>query len=139
MSLESPPKKLSQSFVCLDQGVPIAFHFKSSVPENNANPDVATSCALELEINQASLLPLTPAKKDHYEISNQEAPPKLKKFGRSRELARYFHQYECEDFMEYAVDTFDWKKSGPLVVPNFGTMSLIRDIWLKCPYFVPNR
>ena len=27
---------------------------------------------------------------------------------------------------------------GPLVVPNFGTMSLIRDIWLKCPYFVPN-
>ena len=111
MSLESPPKKLSQSFVCLDQGVPIAFHFKSSVPENNANPDVATSCALELEINQASLLPLTPAKKDHYEISNQEAPPKLKKFGRSQELARYFHQYECEDFMEYAVDIFDWKKS----------------------------
>ena len=28
--------------------------------------------------------------------------------------------------------------SGPLVVPNFGTMSLIRDIWPKCPYFVPN-
>ena len=26
---------------------------------------------------------------------------------------------------------------GPLVVPKFGTMSRIRDIWLKCPYFVP--
>ena len=32
----------------------------------------------------------------------------------------------------------DLKWSEPLVVPNFGTMSRIRDIWLKCPYFVPN-
>ena len=29
-------------------------------------------------------------------------------------------------------------QAEPLVVPNFGTMSRIRDIWLKCPYFVPN-
>ena len=28
--------------------------------------------------------------------------------------------------------------ADPLLVPNFGTMSRIRDIWLKCPYFVPN-
>ena len=81
-----------------------------SVSEFNAKPDVATS-ALELESSQADRPPLTPEIKDHGEFSDQEAPPRLKKLGRSRRLTRYFHQYECEDFMEYTVDIFDWKKS----------------------------
>jgi len=75
--------------------------------------DVASS-ALELESNHASAcqLQVTPTKKNQDELCNQEAPPpKLTKVGRSRVLSRYFHQYECEDFMEYAVDTFHWKKS----------------------------
>ena len=110
MSLESPPKRLSQSYDWVDHDYPTAMHFMSSFSEITAKPDVATS-AHELESSHASWLPLTPVKKDPDEFSNQEAPPRLKKLGRSRELTRYFHQYECEDFMEYAVDIFDWKKS----------------------------
>jgi len=110
LSLESPRKRFSQSYDWVDQDCPTTIHFMSSVSDVLAKPDVATS-ALELESSQVNGLPLTPAKKVHDEISNQEAPPRLKKFGRSRDLTRYFHQYDCEDFMEYAVDIFDWKKS----------------------------
>merc|ERR1712002_783043 len=110
LSLESPRKRLSQSYDWVDQGYPTANYFERSVSEFNAKPDVATS-AHELESSQVGQLPLTPAKKDHDEYSNQDAPPRLRKLGRSRKLTRYFHQYECEDFMEYAVDIFDWKKS----------------------------
>jgi len=110
LSLESPRKRLSQSYVWLDQGCATTYEVASSVSEFNAKADVATS-ALELEISRTDRLPLTPARKDHDEFSDQEAPPRLKKLGRNQRLTRYFHQYECEDFMEYAVDIFDWKKS----------------------------
>ena len=39
------------------------------------------------------------------------APKKHKNRGRAEQLQRYIHKYECEDLMEYAVDTFQWKLS----------------------------
>jgi len=96
----------------MDLDYPSNTPFTSSYSEYKLITDVATS-ALELESSRASSCQLlvTPSKKNQDELSNQEAPPRHKKVGRSRELARYFHQYECEDFMEYAVDLFVWKKS----------------------------
>jgi len=112
ISLESPGRRLSQSYDWLDLDYPSNTPFTSSYSEYKLITDVATS-ALELESSRASSCQLlvTPSKKNQDELSNQEAPPRHKKVGRSRELARYFHQYECEDFMEYAVDLFVWKKS----------------------------
>jgi len=114
ISLESPGRRLSQSYDWVDQGYPSSNLFTSSYSELKVMPapDVATS-ALELESCHASAcqLQVTPINKNEDELFNQEAPPRHRKAGRSRELTRYFHQYECEDFMEYAVDIFDWKKS----------------------------
>ena len=42
------------------------------------------------------------------------------------------------EFITSVQNICGWVSSGILGVPNFGTMSLIRDIWPKCPYFVPN-
>merc|ERR1712212_477596 len=112
ISLESPSRRLSQSYDWVDQDYPASALCTGSYSEYNVMADVSTS-ALELESSHASVCQLlfTPAKKNLDELCNQEAPPRHKKVGRSRELTRYFHQYECEDFMEYAVDIFDWKKS----------------------------
>merc|ERR1711970_972108 len=112
ISLESPGRRLSQSYDWVDQDYPSSNLFTSSYSEFKLMPDVATS-ALELESSHASAcqLQVTPAKKNQDELCNQEAPSRHQQVGRSRKLTRYFHQYECEDFMEYAVDIFDWKKS----------------------------
>jgi len=114
ISLESPGRRLSQSYDWVDHGYPSSNLFTSSYSEFKVMPapDVATS-ALELESSHASAchLQVTPRKKIQHELSNQEAPLRHQNVGRSRKLTRYFHQYECEDFMEYAVDIFDWKKS----------------------------
>ena len=40
-----------------------------------------------------------------------QAPKKHKNHGRAEQLTRYIHKYECEDFMEYAVDIYQWKRS----------------------------
>jgi len=39
------------------------------------------------------------------------APKKHKNRGRAEQLQRYIHKYDCEDLMEYAVDTHQWKVS----------------------------
>lgn len=39
------------------------------------------------------------------------APKKHKNRGRAEQLQRYIHKYDCEDLMEYAVDTYQWKLS----------------------------
>jgi len=44
-------------------------------------------------------------------VGSPPAPKKLKNRGRAEELQRYIHKYECEDMMEYAVDTHHWKVS----------------------------
>merc|ERR1712179_373914 len=113
ISLESPGRRLSHSCDWVDQGYPSSNLITSSYVECKVMADVATS-ALELDSSYAASacqLQVTPTKKNQDELGNQEPPPRLKKVGRSRELTRYFHQYECEDFMEYAVEIFDWKKS----------------------------
>merc|ERR1712002_427502 len=92
LSLESPGRRLSQSYDWVDQGYPSIAPFTNSYSEYNVTADVATS-ALELESSHASACQLlfTPAQKNLDELSNQEAPPRLNKVGRSRELTRYFH------------------------------------------------
>ena len=37
--------------------------------------------------------------------------PKKQKRGRASQLQRYVHKYSCEDYMEYAVDSHQWKVS----------------------------
>jgi len=111
MSLESPVKKLSQSYDWMDRESCNNL-FESSCCEVKVKPPAEATSALELESSLAGYLPVTPVKVYDSPTINQEAPARInKKIGRSRQLTRYFHQYECEDFMEYAVDTFDWKKS----------------------------
>ena len=57
---------------------------------------------------------MTPAssganKMDKYE--QLKAPKKHNNRGRAEQLTRYIHKYDCEDFMEYAVDIHHWKVS----------------------------
>ena len=44
-------------------------------------------------------------------LASPSAPKKHKNRGRAEQLQRYIHKYDCEDLMEYAVDTFQWKLS----------------------------
>lgn len=44
-------------------------------------------------------------------LASPSAPKKHKNRGRAEELQRYIHKYDCEDMMEYAVDTYQWKLS----------------------------
>jgi len=105
-------KKLSQSYDWMDRESSCNNLFDSSCCEVKVNPPAEATSALELESSVAGYLPVTPVKVYDSPTWNQEAPARInKKIGRSRQLTRYFHQYECEDFMEYAVDIFDWKKS----------------------------
>ena len=48
-------------------------------------------------------------KLDKYE--QLKAPKKHNNRGRAEQLTRYIHKYDCEDFMEYAVDIHHWKVS----------------------------
>jgi hypothetical protein len=48
-------------------------------------------------------------KMDKYE--QLKAPKKHNNRGRAEQLTRYIHKYDCEDFMEYAVDIHHWKVS----------------------------
>jgi len=110
MSLESPVKR-SQSYDWIDQDYPASSLFTSSCSETIlTTQDPPTTSALELESSHGvRTVPVTPVKSPNDASFNQEAPPRHKKAGRV--LTRYVHKYECEDFMEYAVDIFDWKKS----------------------------
>lgn len=109
MSLESPVTRLSQSFDWLDRDEPSCCLFANSYIETSLQPPTAS--ALELESGHQRSLPVTPISTPYTASTNQEAPPRHKKVGRGGVLARYVHKYECEDFMEYAVDIFGWKKS----------------------------
>lgn len=44
-------------------------------------------------------------------LVSPSAPKKHKNRGRAEQLQRYIHKYDCEDLMEYAVDTYHWKLS----------------------------
>jgi len=66
--------------------------------------------SLELDHNHETTIPVTPAGSNLVGSKCQDAPARLK-LGRGKFLERYIHNYECEDFMEYAVDLFAWKKS----------------------------
>jgi len=70
-----------------------------------------SASAQELASEIHLTLPVTPIVSRRHVSSNQFAPLKQKKVGTESILTRYIHKYECEDFMEYAVDTFMWKKS----------------------------
>ena len=65
---------------------------------------------LELDHDHETTIPTTPAGSVLVGSKCQDAPARLK-LGRGKFLERYIHNYECEDFMEYAVDLFAWKKS----------------------------
>jgi len=113
MSLDSPVKR-SQSYDWLDQqDYPASSLFASSCSETIfTRQEHPTTSALELESSREErTVPVTPVKSPNNTSLNQEAPPRHKKVGRSGVLTRYVHKYACEDFMEYAVDIFDWKKS----------------------------
>jgi len=65
---------------------------------------------LELDHDHETTIPTTPAGSVLVGSKCQDAPARLK-LGRGKFLERYIHNYECEDFMEYAVDLYAWKKS----------------------------
>jgi len=66
--------------------------------------------SLELDHDHETTIPVTPAGSVLVGSKCQDAPARLK-LGRGKFLERYIHNYECEDFMEYAVDLYAWKKS----------------------------
>jgi len=109
MSLESPVTRLSQSYDWLDRDDLSCSLFANSYQTSLLQPPTAS--ALELEGGHETSLPVTPVTTPYTASANQEAPPRHKKVGRGGVLSRYVHKYECEDFMEYAVDIFGWKKS----------------------------
>ena len=112
MSLESPVTRLSQSFYCVDQREDFSCSlFANSYSEMSPMPQTTCASALELDSGRGTSSLVTPVKTPYTASINQEAPPRHKKVGRSGVLSRFVHKYECEDFMEYAVDIFGWKKS----------------------------
>jgi len=66
--------------------------------------------SLELDHDHETTIPVTPARSVLVGSKCQDAPARLK-LGRGKFLERYIHNYECEDYMEYAVDLYAWKKS----------------------------
>merc|ERR1719186_1967898 len=110
MSLESPGKRLSQSYVWQFDVQESRFGlFTNSVLKNGSSTMAAS--ALELESGHEQVLPVTPKGTPCQHLSNPVAPPRHKKVGRGVALSRCVHKYECEDLMEYAVDISVWKKS----------------------------
>jgi len=68
----------------------------------------------DLDVPKKTLSSYTPdGPKNKLKIrgSNHLKAPKRPSRGRAEQLTRYIHKYDCEDFMEYAVDIYDWKKS----------------------------
>jgi len=111
MSLESPGKRLSQSYGWHFDVQESRFGlFTNSILKTGSSSTMAAS-ALELESGHEQVLPVTPKGTPCQHLSNPVAPPRHKKVGRGVALSRCVHKYECEDLMEYAVDISVWKKS----------------------------
>eukprot|EP00092_Neocalanus_flemingeri_P036048 GFUD01039248.1.p1 GENE.GFUD01039248.1~~GFUD01039248.1.p1 ORF type:complete len:400 (+),score=59.17 GFUD01039248.1:81-1280(+) len=109
MSLESPRvSRLSCSYDWLDRDQPSGGLSTSSYLETSST---TTASALELEGGHEKVLPVTPTLTPGQLSTNPVTPQRDKKVGRGEVLSRYVHKYEFEDFMEYAVDIFEWKKS----------------------------
>ena len=107
MSLESPVARLSHSYDWLYNYQPDFL----SVYRSDSSFSVMSASAQELESETRLTLPVTPTVIQRQVSSSHFDPPKQKKVGTESMLTRYIHKYECEDFMEYAVDTYMWKKS----------------------------
>ena len=107
MSLESPVARLSHSYDWLYNYPPDFL----SVYRSDSSFSVMSASAQELESETRLTLPVTPTVTQRQVSSSHFDPPKQKKVGTESMLTRYIHKYECEDFMEYAVDTYMWKKS----------------------------
>jgi len=108
-SMDSPAMSLSRSvdWGCIDyyEICTNSLFETSSIIKSNR-----FMSSLKLDHYCETTIPVTPAGSVLVGSKCQDAPARLK-LGRGKFLERYIHNYECEDFMEYAVDSYAWKRS----------------------------
>lgn len=63
------------------------------------------------QIQEGTVTPVGRGSSNMEKSEQIKAPKKPNSRGRAEQLTRYIHKYECEDFMEYAVDIHRWKVS----------------------------
>jgi len=72
---------------------------------------LASPLALAERRSRPSVTPRSSREGKRKRLVSPPAPRKHKNRGRASQLQRYVHKYSCEDLMEYAVDSHQWKVS----------------------------
>ena len=118
ISLETPPKDSDQGF-SPDDGWSLRQRSIDNVQSSFAGSshyqdEAEVRLVMKYPVSMSQGGKVTPVgsganKLDKYE--QLKAPKKYKNRGRAEQLTRYIHKYDCEDFMEYAVDIHHWKVS----------------------------
>jgi len=118
ISLETPPKESEDEWNQTGDWPLLESSFadddKNSTSEFSSFRGKPTPSPRVLDVSRKKVPSSTPeGPKYKFKIrgSNHLRAPRRPNRGRAEQLTRYVHKYDCEDFMEYAVDIYDWKKS----------------------------
>lgn len=133
ISLETPPKD-SDLGLSPDDVWPLQPGSLDNVPSSVSNrghhqDEAKFRFVMKYPVSLSQEGKVTPVgsganKLDKYE--QLKAPKKHNNRGRAEQLTRYIHKYDCEDFMEYAVDIHYWKVSVE--------EAFLPDDWTKVQY-----